>query len=413
METLVYFRLRRCTVAVCVALGMTVSTCVVAENGEPMTADEADQLRFEIKQLQLINKHQADLLQEMEGRLLQLESGQQAVPAQQQGQQTAGAEQQEVKKSADPSSSVENVLQEEHALFTDKFTLEFGFNYSHYDRKDLVLEGFLALDAIFLGDIAVDDVKADIFTFDITGRYNVTDRWQVGMTVPWVYRNTNFQRNVSGGVESEVSEAGLGDITLSTAYQLYKETDDRPDIVWNTSLKIPTGTDPYGTPTITKTASNGDDLTFPAELPTGSGLYSLTTGFSFVKTTDPAILFANIGYTHNFEGDFGDISSADGKQPGSVKLGDSIHYGVGMAFALNERTSMSLSLSQRISQESETQFDGASKQEVIGSDGNAATFSVGVTYALSDQWSMSTSLGIGLTPDAPDFALSMRFPFRF
>ncbi len=72
-----------------------------------------------------------------------------------------------------------------------------------------------------------------------------------------------------------------------------------------------------------------------------------------------------------------------------------------------------MALSQRISQESETQFDGASKQKVIGSDGNAATFSVGVTYALSDKWSMSTSLGIGLTPDAPDFALSMRFPFRF
>ncbi|WP_315981555.1 hypothetical protein [Aliamphritea spongicola] len=325
MEKLVYFRLSSCTVAVCAALGMTVSTCVIAENGDSMTADEANQLRFEIKQLQLINKNQADMLRKMEGRLQQLESGQQAVPAQQQdqqaGQQTAGAEKEEIKKSADPSSSVENVLQEEHVLFGDQFTVEFGFNYSHYDRKDLVLEGFLALDAIFLGDIAVDDVKADIFTFDITGRYNVTDRWQVGMTVPWVYRNTNFQRNVSGGVESEVSEAGLGDITLLSAYQLYKETDSRPDIVWNTSLKIPTGTDPYGTPTITKTASNGDDLTFPAELPTGSGLYSLTTGLSFVKTTDPAILFANIGYTHHFEESFGDISSSAGNQPGKVKLG--------------------------------------------------------------------------------------------
>ena len=107
---------------------------------------------------------------------------------------------------------------------------------------------------------------------------------------------------------------------------------------------------------MTKTAANGDDLTYPTELPTGSGLYSLSTGFSFVKTTDPAILFANIGYTHHFEESFGDISAAAGNQPGKVKLGDSIHYGVGMAFALNERTSMSLSLSQRISQESETQL---------------------------------------------------------
>lgn len=413
MEKLVYFRLRSCTVAVCMALGMSVSTCVIAADDEPMTADEADQLRFEIKQLQLINKSQADLLIKMEGRLQQLETGQPAVTNQQQNQQQTAQGKEPVKKSAGPSSSVENVLQEEHVLFGDKFTLEAGFNYSHYDRKDLVLEGFLALDAIFLGDIAVDDVKADIFTFDVTGRYNVTNRWQVGMTVPFVYRSTNFQRNVSGGVEADVSETGLGDITLISAYQLYEETDDRPDIVWNTSLKIPTGTDPYGTPTVTITAPSGDDLTYPTELPTGSGLYSLTTGLSFVKTTDPALLFANIGYTHHFEGSFDDISSSTGNQPGKVKLGDSIHYGVGMAFALNERTSLSMSLSQRISQDSETQFDGAAKQTVIGSDGNAATFSVGVTYALSDKLSMSTSLGIGLTPDAPDFALSMRFPFRF
>ncbi|WP_261842733.1 transporter [Aliamphritea ceti] len=413
MEKLVYLRLRSCTVAVCVALGMSVSTCVIAENGEAMTADEADQLRFEIKQLQLINKNQAEMLQKMEGRLQQLETGQPAVTNQQSSQQTAGTAKEDVKKSAGPSSSVENVLQEEHVLFGDKFTIEAGFNYSHYDRKDLVLEGFLALDAIFLGDIAVDDVKADVFTFDVTGRYNVTNKWQVGMTIPYVYRNTNFQRNVSGGVEADVSETGLGDISLISAYQLYAETENSPDIVWNTSLKIPTGTDPYGVPSITKTATNGDDLTYPSELPTGSGLYSLTTGLSFVKTTDPAILFANIGYTHNFEGSFGDISSNPGSQPGKVKLGDSIHYGVGMAFVLNERTSLSMSLSQRISTESETQFDGGAKQKVIGSDGNAATFSIGATYALSDKLSMSTSLGIGLTPDAPDFALSMRFPFRF
>ena len=134
-----------------------------------------------------------------------------------------------------------------------------------------------------------------------------------------------------------------------------RKTDDRPDIVWNTSLKnfLPVRILTAHRPLL-KTASNGDDLTFPKELPTGSGFIQSDHGaFVREKRTDPAILFANIGYTHNFEGDFSDISSSPGNQPGKVKLGDSIHYGVGMAFALNERTSMSLSLSQRISQESE------------------------------------------------------------
>lgn len=380
-----------------------------------MTADEADQLRFEVRQLQLINENQAKMLRQMDARLQQLESPRQMSGAQPQEKspQNVTATAEPRKKEAAPSTSVENLLQEEHALFTDKFTVEVGLNYSHYDRKELVLEGFLALDAIFLGDISVDDVQADIFTLDVTGRYNVTDRWQIGATLPFVYRNTNFQRNVSSdGVEADVSKSDLGDITLSSAYQLFKETADRPDIVWNLSVKAPTGSDPYGTPTLTKDAGS-EQLIYPAELPTGSGLWSITTGLSFVKTTDPAILFANLGYTYHLAESFKDISSGADVQPGEVRLGESFHYGIGMAFALNERMSLSTSFSQRISLESEIKSQGGEWQEVIGSDGNAATFSTGLTYALGEKLSMSTSIGIGLTPDAPDFSLGIKFPYRF
>lgn len=191
-----------------------------------------------------------------------------------------------------------------------------------------------------------------------------------------------------------------------SAYQLYQETENVPDIVWNLSIKTPTGSDPYGVPTITKTnPATSDSVSYPSELPTGSGLWSISNSLSFVKTTDPAILFANAGYTYNVEGSFDSF--------GDVRLGDSFFYGLGMAFAMNERMSVSLSLSHRISMESETRAKGGQWKKVIGSDGNAATFNTGVTYALSDKLSMSTSLGIGLTPDAPDFSVGVKFPYRF
>ncbi|MCV6610805.1 MAG: transporter, partial [Amphritea sp.] len=234
--------------------------------------------------------------------------------------------------------------------------------------------------------------------------------------LPFVYRETSFQRNVNVGVEATVDETNIGDVTLSSAYQLFEETASRPDIVWNLSVRAPTGSHPYGTTLETRTRTSGtgsDTITYPSELPTGSGLWSITNSLSFVKTTDPAILFANIGYTHNLQGSFDDISSSSGDQPGDVRLGDSIFYGLGMAFALNERMSLSLSLSQRLSQKSETRFDGQNWQEIIGSDGNAASFTVGGTYAISDRLSMSTSLGIGLTPDASDFSIGVKFPYRF
>ena len=70
-----------------------------------------------------------------------------AVSAQAQQDGTQG----EVVREARPSQSVEDVLREEHALFSDRLTIEPGISYSYSDRSQLALRGFLALDAIFLG----------------------------------------------------------------------------------------------------------------------------------------------------------------------------------------------------------------------------------------------------------------------
>lgn len=406
--------LQRSVLAGSIMAGMVLLAMPVKAE-EPLTATEAEQLRFEIQQLKLINQRQVQQLQQMESRLNRLDqqapvaSDSSLQPANQPVQQTA---QTPIKRTADPSASMENILLEEHTLFSDKFTFEVGMDYTHYDRKQLVLDGFLALDAIFLGDIAVDDISADIFTFDFTGRYNVNNRWQIGANVPFIYRNSTYQKNFVADSDAATGEVrtiidgstdgyGLGDITLSSAYQLFPETQNRPDIVWNLSLKAPTGKDPYGVDNKIVEDSNGNQLEIPEELPTGSGLWSMSTGLSFLKTTDPAILFANVGYTYNFEKNFG-------SDTGDIKLGDSFNYGVGMAFAMNERMSLSMALSHRISMESEQ-----NGRKIIGSDANAATFTTGVTYALSDRLSMLTSVGFGLTPDASDFSIGIKFPYRF
>ncbi|RUA22625.1 hypothetical protein DSL92_04920 [Billgrantia gudaonensis] len=45
---------------------------------------------------------------------------------------------------AQPSQSVRDVLREEHALFSDRLTIEPGISYSYSDRSELALNGFLA-----------------------------------------------------------------------------------------------------------------------------------------------------------------------------------------------------------------------------------------------------------------------------
>jgi len=328
-------------------------------------------------------------------------------------QVSSGSE--EVVREARPSQSVENVFREEHALFSDRLTIEPGINYSYSDRSQLALRGFLALDAIFLGELNVDTVESHITTFDINTRYGLTDRLEVGLNVPFVYRSTTYQSigldfSTERDSEATVDEADIGDVSLSLSYRLLPETQQRPDVVLNFGVTAPTGTDPYGI-SLKSDTDQGGNLNYPTELPTGNGVWSLSTGVSALKTLDPAIVFANLGYKYNIEESFDDISGLDGDQPGDVKLGDSIRAGFGTAFALNERLSLSLSYSHEYIMKSETTQDGFTNK-VVGSDANVGVFNIGGTYALNDSTSVVTSLGIGLTDDASDISLTFRMPFQ-
>lgn len=327
-----------------------------------------------------------------------------------------GSDDGEVVKEARPSKSVENILREEHTLFDRRLTIEPSVSYAYSDRRQVTLSGFLALDAIFLGNISVDTVKSHITTFDLTTRYGFTDRLEAEFTAPFLYRSTDFQSGGVGGAASSVSEAtvdeaNIGDVNGTIYYRLFRETQKRPDIVWNVGFKAPTGKDPFGIPTVTDPTNT--NLNYPADLPTGNGAWAITSGFSFLKTIDPAIVFANIGYTYNFENSFDDINANPGAQPGDVDLGDSVRFGFGTAFALNERFSLSLSYAQQLTFKTDVQQVGQPEQEVVGSNANVATANIGATYALTDKSSLVTNLGIGLTNDASDVTVTFRLPMQF
>lgn len=325
----------------------------------------------------------------------------------------------QLREDSSPARSVENIYDEASGFFGDgKFSLETGLTYSRYDTRQLVLNGFLALDAIFLGNINVDQIGADSFTFDVTGRYNLGNRWQFDINAPFVYRSTTYESAGAGGSTQAVSSAkvtrdpALGDVSVGVAYKLFDEKGSVPDTVLSLRIKAPTGEHPYGVKLIQ--ATENDNVFIPEELPTGNGVWSITPGISVVKTVDPAVLFGSLSYTYNMEESFDDISSTIGQTvPGKVKLGNWFQYGMGVAFALNERTSMSFSYSHLVSQKSRIRPDGGDWQTVSSSDANAAYFNIGMTYALTDKLTMVPNLSIGLTPDAPDFSFSLKFPYYF
>jgi hypothetical protein len=205
----------------------------------------------------------------------------------------------------------------------------------------------------------------------------------------------------------------VGDINAGIFYQLLRETEKLPDLVGTFRLRAPTGREPYGIKFINPDPNNSN-LTVPDALPTGSGVWTAQLGLSVLKTSDPLVLFANVGYNYNFERHFDDISPSAGvSQPGAVRLGNAWQWGAGFAIAFNERASVSFSLSHLIGTSTRLKPDNQDWQTVVGSDYSAATFSTGLTYQLSDRLFMIGTVGIGVTPDAPDFTVGVKFPYRF
>lgn len=304
-------------------------------------------------------------------------------------------------------------------LFERKFSFEHGITYTHFDKRSLVLSGFLALDAILLGKINLQQIKTDQIQYDLTGRWNLSDRLSMDVNLPLVYRTSRYISPGSGGSASTFSDdtnstTDVGDLNAGMYYQISKNSPSAIDWIGSVRIKAPTGRNPFGIKLIENADPNNNNLVVPTHQPTGNGVWSTIFGINALKTYDPIVLFGNIGYTYNFRRHFSDLSSVQNTvTPGDVRLGHIWSLGAGFALALNDRTSVSFSYAQSIQKNSRLRADGQGWSRVVGSESNSALFNSGLTYALTDNLSMVGLLSVGLTPDAPDFSVGIKFPYNF
>jgi hypothetical protein len=327
----------------------------------------------------------------------------------------------ETQKAAEPvrTQAEEAVVQREHApLFDRKLTLDWGISDTYYDRRQLQLSGFLALDAIFLGNINLGQTKSHQLMADLDVRYGLTDRISVDVDVPYVYRHSSFISGGAGGAASTLSDASvsshaIGDVNFGIYYQILKETNNWPDVVGSLRVKAPTGTSPFGTKVVQQSADN-TNLVAPTELPTGTGFWNVTAGLSLLKTYDPVVLFGSVSYTYNIARSFADISSVVGQtQPATVKLGDIIQLGAGVALAFSDKDSASISYTLALEPESKTKAPGGTYQSVPGSQTTSAMMNFGLNHVVNKHLTINGAVSIGLTPDAPNFVVGVRFPYTF
>ena len=237
--------------------------------------------------------------------------------------------------------------------------------------------------------------------------------------MPYVWRDSRFVSAGAGGSSTAVSEvelrsSGIGDASVAAYYQLIKESARWPDLVASLRVRAPTGRDPFGLKLIQPDGTN-NNLNVPQDLPTGTGVWSSALNVSVLRTYDPVILFANVGYTIYRSQDFDDISPVlDQVTPAEVSLGNAIQLSGGLAIALNDRSAVSFSVSSSFAAATHTRAPGDDRdRRVIGSSSNSTALNIGATYALPSGWTLNGQLAAGLTPDAPNFVFGMRASHSF
>lgn len=287
-------------------------------------------------------------------------------------------------------------------VLTGKGTLvlEPSFGYSYTDNNRVFLDAFSFIPALVVGLIDLREIKRHSFIGSISARYGITERWEVDLKVPYIGRNDSQRsRPVSIGVsEDEIFNAsghGIGDIELSTRYQLNTPTDGGPIYVANLVATIPTGTSPFEVEFMQSTPG----AVFPTELPTGSGYVSIQPSITAIYATDPGVFFGNLSYGYNMDTD---------EEVGNVDPGDSAGVSFGLGISFNERTSMSLSYSHKHVLKSKI-----NDMKIDGSQLDIGQLIIGYSFRYSLQTNVSLSLAIGVTDDAQDTRLNFRLPVTF
>ncbi|MRW88729.1 acetate kinase [Duganella sp. FT80W] len=300
-----------------------------------------------------------------------------------------------------------------------KFVLEPALQFGYSSSNRVVLVGYTIIPALLIGLVDVREVKRNTSTATLSGRYGLSNRTELEIKLPYVYRSdSTVSREVFTGTGVDrvfdTSGRGIGDVELALRHQLNEGGNDRPYYVAGLRFKSRTGTDPFEVVTDCTQRCVGPDATgtgLPLELPTGSGFYALQPSLTWLYPSDPAILFGSVSYLYNFKRNNVNRRVLNGEQEplGRIEPGGVFGFNFGIGLALNDKALLSLGYDH--SSIARTRQNGA---PVAGSvRTQLGTLLMGFSYRISPQRTVNLSVGAGLTRDTPDVQLSLRLPMTF
>lgn len=296
-----------------------------------------------------------------------------------------------------------------------KLEIDLDFAYSHFSNNQLFINGFSILPILVVGNINVERVRRDLFVTSFIGKYGLMEDFQLEVRIPYQvsFNRVSSAVGLSGGGTAQPNQetitqaADLGDVETTLYYQFWKERTSRPALFFGLAWKSKSGRDSFQTV---------DPANHP---PSGTGFTSLKGIVSAIKTSDPAVVFGSISYAYAFPRQ--DVVLHNARLPPELidfNPGDNFTFGMGLAYAINYRLTLSFQFLDSITFSSEIVRTDERTGEKIprtvpNSFLNAAFFRMGVSWSLTPTDSIEFSLTQGLTGDAPDFTFGIKIPYKF
>ncbi len=282
-----------------------------------------------------------------------------------------------------------------------KVVVEPFVQYSRSSVNSFVFQGVQVVSSVLIGAVQADRTARDLVSAGATFRVGVSDRMELEARIPYVARQDSITNTVvSAQNQTTTNNAnghGIGDLEVAAHYQINDGREDWPFFVGNLRFKSDTGSSPYNS----EFNSDGTSRT----LATGSGFMAFEPSITAIYPSDPATLFANLGYIHSLPED---INHAVGNNNiGRVSPGDTYTASLGMGIALNDRLSFTLGYQHDYIRPTETVVAGVAQNSQSLQVGSALT---GISFRVNDRTSVNLNLAAGITRDAPDAVLGLRVP---
>lgn len=310
------------------------------------------------------------------------------------------------------------VLENQASVVTRRgaLTAEFQADYARADRSRAVFRGIELVEAVLVGVFDINESRQDVLSASAALRYGVTNRFELGVRVPFVHRSDasvvapiagSTNNDAAATIDSSVRGTGIGDVEVTARYQLLDGREGSPYIIGNLQAVIPTGKDPF--------AISRDDLGRPSKAATGAGFYGISPSITAILPTDPVVLFGTLGYTFNIG------KSVNTRIPpvviDYVDPGDAISGSAGIGISFNQRTTLNLGYAHTWAFGTKTRTSLITPTDAWpgmrssqSRDLQIGRFLFGVTYRVTNRSSLNWSVEVGTTEDATDLRTVLRIP---